>query len=153
MTDREASAQDGHAESALHYAAWSGDLDEVNALLAAGANANWPDSGGETALFGAAAHGRSDIVRRLLAAGARHDLREPSRGYTPLHWAASHGDARDPGQRWRGHRGGRRRLPADRCGARAWKRRQRRLSEDGGPGDRLAPTLGLLYSYAQHRAR
>lgn len=88
----DSSPNQSHAESALHHAAWSGDLDQVRELIAAGADVNWIDSGGETALFGATACGRVEVVRCLLDAGARHDLRERTRGYTPLHGAASHGN-------------------------------------------------------------
>lgn len=91
--DRETplTAADGHAETALHYAAWSGDLAEVRQLIESGTDPNLLDSSGETALFGAAASARIEVVAYLLSAGARHDLHEHALGLTPLHWAASHG--------------------------------------------------------------
>lgn len=91
--DRETplTAADGHAETALHYAAWSGDLDDVRQRIEAGTDPNLLDSSGETALFGAAASAGIEVVAYLLSAGARHDLHEHALGLTPLHWAASHG--------------------------------------------------------------
>lgn len=88
MTDEQTTAAEGAAESDLHGAAWHGDLDEVSALVAAGADVNWRDSIGETALFGAAAWGHSEVVIYLLSVGARHDFSERLSGYTALHWAA-----------------------------------------------------------------
>lgn len=92
-TDRDTplTAAGGHAEIALHYAAWSGDLAEVRQLIEAGTDPDTVDSTGETALFGAAAGARIEVVAYLLAVGARHDLHESTLGLTPLHWAASHG--------------------------------------------------------------
>lgn len=84
-------AAEGHAESAVHYAAWSGDLAEVKQLIEAGTDSNLLDSTGETALFGAVAAARIEVVAYLLSVGARHDLHESTTGLTPLHWAASHG--------------------------------------------------------------
>lgn len=89
--DTPLNAADGHAESALHYAAWSGDLAEVRQLIEAGTGPNLLDSTDETALFGAVAGARIEVVTYLLAVGARHDLHESTAGLTPLHWAASHG--------------------------------------------------------------
>lgn len=89
--DMPPTAADGHAETALHYAAWSGDLAEVRQLIEAGTDPNLLDSNGETALFGAVAGARIDVVAYLLSFGARHDLHESTAGLTPLHWAASHG--------------------------------------------------------------
>jgi ankyrin repeat protein len=84
-------AAEGHAETALHYAAWSGDLAEVKRLIEAGTDPDILDSTGETALFGAAAGAKIEVVAYLLSVGARHDLHENMHGLTPLHWAASHG--------------------------------------------------------------
>ncbi len=89
--DTPLTAAEGHAESALHYAAWSGDLAEVRQLIEAGTDPNLLDSTDETALFGAVAGARIEVVTYLLAVGARHDLYESTAGFTPLHWAASHG--------------------------------------------------------------
>jgi uncharacterized protein len=89
--DKPLTAADGSAETALHYAAWVGDLDEVRRLIEAGADPDLTDSIGETPLHGAAASGRVDVVAYLLSVGARHDLHERTLGLTPLHWAASHG--------------------------------------------------------------
>lgn len=83
-------AADGHAESALHAAAWAGDLPEVERLLASGANVNWQDSIGESALFGAVGHARMEVVRFLLTHGADARLVDLD-GWSALHWAASHG--------------------------------------------------------------
>ncbi|MES2820980.1 MAG: ankyrin repeat domain-containing protein [Pseudomonadota bacterium] len=89
MTDMHTplTANEGAAESALHKAAWSGDLDKVKHLVKTGFDVNWQDSIGETALFGAASWGHIEVVKYLLSVGARHDLHE-SHGFTPLHWAA-----------------------------------------------------------------
>jgi len=83
-------ANDGHAESDLHHAAWTGDLEGVERLLAEGHDVNWQDSIGESAIFGAVAWGRLNITARLIAAGADVNLRN-NEGWTPLFWGASHG--------------------------------------------------------------
>ncbi len=69
------------------------DLEEVIRLIESGADVNWRDSIGETALFGAAAAGQYlEVVRYLLSVGASCNMVESTIGYTPLHWAASHGN-------------------------------------------------------------
>jgi len=88
MEDDQLTAANGAAESSLHAAAWSGDIEEVRALVEAGADVNWRDSIGESAIFGAAGWGNAEVVRYLLGKGARHDFREHQSGYTALHWAA-----------------------------------------------------------------
>jgi uncharacterized protein len=90
--DKPPTAAEGSAETALHAAAWAGDLGEVKRLIEAGIDPNVLDSIGEAPLHGAAGWGRTEVVRYLLAVGARHDLHERTLGLQPLHWAASHGD-------------------------------------------------------------
>lgn len=65
-------------DESLVEAAREGKLDRVNALLAAGAEADRPDGEGTTALYAAAVAGRAEVVRALLAAGADPNL--PSLG-------------------------------------------------------------------------
>ena len=97
MSDDGLTAKDGAAESALHAAAWAGDLQWVQskvftaqALVADGADVNWKDTIGETALHGAAAWGHAPMVAFLIAHGVDVNAQE-SCGLTALHYAASHG--------------------------------------------------------------
>lgn len=72
----------------------SGDVDDVRALLAAGAAVNRPNRYGETALILAVRTGRTAVVRLLLAAGAdvsRTCRRSPNGGYSALACAAVSG--------------------------------------------------------------
>ncbi len=54
----------------LHLAAWRGNLEEVEALLAAGADVNAEGETGDRPLHQAARNGHLAVVRRLLKAGA-----------------------------------------------------------------------------------
>ena len=92
MNDCENTAKNGSPESDLHAVAWGGDVSEVRAIIEHGADVNWRDSIGESAIFGAAAWGHSSVVSYLVSVGAEVNLSEKGRGYTPLHWAASHGN-------------------------------------------------------------
>jgi ankyrin repeat protein len=93
MEDRKLTALDGAAETPLHGAAWTGDIQEAKALVAAGADVNHIDSAGETPLHGAAASGEIEMVRYLLSQGARVDIAaKETRGFTPLHWASGWGN-------------------------------------------------------------
>ena len=67
-----------------------GDLDEVRALLAAGADPNTANWYGETSLHTAALYGYEAIVPLLLAAGADPNAANQY-GSTPLHHAATIG--------------------------------------------------------------
>ncbi len=58
-------AADGHAETPLHDAAWSGDLDAVKRLVDRGFDVNSKDSVGETAIFGAVSWSHRNIVACL----------------------------------------------------------------------------------------
>ena len=67
--DLQATTETG--ETALHYAAWSGNPEIVLALAQKGADVDAQESAnGQTPLMFAAAYGRIDVVRTLLGAGA-----------------------------------------------------------------------------------
>jgi ankyrin repeat protein len=79
---------DGHAS--LHAAAEAGWLEEVQQLLAAGADVNARSRGGETPLHRAARGDHGAVAAALLAAGADPHARN-ARGRNPLHVAAAWG--------------------------------------------------------------
>jgi len=71
-----ANATDGDGRSALHLAAWRGQMQAARALIRAGANPNARDAqSGETPLHAATRANRPEMVELLLAAGARSSLR------------------------------------------------------------------------------
>ncbi|CAK9093086.1 Ankyrin repeat domain-containing protein 1 [Durusdinium trenchii] len=73
--------------SALHRAAFNGEIDEVERLLRAGLDIEAKDNRVDTPLHLAAGYGHLTVVDRLIAAGAV--LEATGRfGATPLHWAA-----------------------------------------------------------------
>jgi len=77
----------------LTWAACSGHIAAVEALMAAGAHVDGADRAGETALMHAAHTGRTMAVACLLSAGA--DVHRVNRnGVTALHLACSWGNAR-----------------------------------------------------------
>jgi len=63
-------------------------VDQIDALIAAGADVNARARHGQAPLHLAAAAGSDAAVARLLAAGAALDARDLS-GWTPLHQAAA----------------------------------------------------------------
>ncbi|WP_309681567.1 ankyrin repeat domain-containing protein, partial [Polaromonas sp.] len=77
-------AQDGVA--ALHAAARSGNLAQLQRLLAQGAPLNAPDDSGKTALMLAVINGHAAMVQRLLALGANPALTDRD-GLTALQHA------------------------------------------------------------------
>ncbi|XP_049788061.1 26S proteasome non-ATPase regulatory subunit 10-like isoform X1 [Schistocerca cancellata] len=74
----------------LIYAAEEGAVEDLQALLEAGANVGARDEIGETALHWAAQWGHTDSVKCLLEAGAEVDARSDGQS-TPLHLAAERG--------------------------------------------------------------
>ena len=63
-------------ETALHYAAWSGNPEIAVALAEKGADVDAQESAnGQTPLMFAAAYGRTEVVRTLLEAGADPSIR------------------------------------------------------------------------------
>ena len=71
----------------LFAAAKSGNVAQINSLLAQGAQVNAKNGSGETALHAAAALGRAGAVGLLLQKGANPNAKT-SGGWTPLHSAA-----------------------------------------------------------------
>lgn len=79
--------------SALIAASQAGRLDQVKALLAAGALPNGADEPGQRPLLAAIAAGHTEIVRLLLQRGASPNVKGPQ-GRTPLGMAAASGQLR-----------------------------------------------------------
>ena len=69
----------GEAELRLVMAATAGDVERVEELLAAGADADGRGTDGRTAIESAASGGHLEIVDRLLKAGCDVDARRPGR--------------------------------------------------------------------------
>ena len=74
-------------------AAENGNAAILEWLLEAGVDADHTPPGGETLLVTAARTGEPETVRTLLAHGADPNLRETTRGQTPLMWAAANNNA------------------------------------------------------------
>ncbi|KAK5658049.1 hypothetical protein OQA88_2605 [Cercophora sp. LCS_1] len=70
-------------ETALHFAAWDGDVEACQRLLDMGVDVDGRNERGETALWIAANKGRLGVVRCLVEAGACVDA-EDLTGWTPL---------------------------------------------------------------------
>lgn len=90
-------ATNASAWTALHLAAFSGDVTRVRQLLASGARVDQRSMhdaacGGATALHCAAVAGAAEVVDLLVRAGADLGARDEA-GYTALHIAAERGDA------------------------------------------------------------
>jgi ankyrin repeat protein len=84
-SDEDGGFQDQDARELLHFAAQSGDLKEVNALLTKGYDPNAFDDIGHTPLHYAAKAGHAAVVERLVSAGANVNSHDESQiGDTPL---------------------------------------------------------------------
>jgi|GEM_PF-5554836 len=84
------SACDGQGMTALHYAAYQGNVEAAKLLAAAKANPNAKDSLGLTPLHAAAFEGRAQVVGILLRKGAAVGEKDTA-GNTPLHYAVLNG--------------------------------------------------------------
>ena len=96
----------------LHEAVTSGDVEQVRALLAAGADSNTRDALGATPLHDAAWTGNREIAALLIAHRADVNAHHLEAGSTPLHYAVikdnrevaelllTHGAAVDAVDRW-----------------------------------------------------
>ena len=78
-------AKDAYGYTPQHYAAWTGHVSVVAALIAAGADVNVKDNDGRTPLYFA---GHAAVISTLLAAGADANEKDDD-GRTPLHFAGS----------------------------------------------------------------
>ena len=81
----------GH--TALHAAAWRGDVTEIRRLIAAGADVNSASDFGTTPLHSAAVNNQLQAVKVLLEQGARVDAKD-GLGRTPLFAALEVGAGR-----------------------------------------------------------
>ena len=71
----------------MHQAAFSGELEMLSALLAAGAKINETDHDGDTAVHYAAVQGELACVEALAKAGAKLEVKDND-GETPLQVAS-----------------------------------------------------------------
>ncbi|KAL5457676.1 hypothetical protein EMCRGX_G034962 [Ephydatia muelleri] len=88
LSNTPASKRDGR--TALHWAAWSGQLEMLDVLLLAGADINQGTKDKWTALHWAAFNGHKSAILALVAAGANVDSQTESGG-TALYYASLNG--------------------------------------------------------------
>ncbi len=84
------SSKDKNGFTPLHWAAYMGQKEVAECLLAAKAEVNAKDNGGCTPLHRAASNGHKDVAEALLAAKAEVNAKDNG-GCTPLHRAAANG--------------------------------------------------------------
>lgn len=72
-------------------AAWAGQTETVEALIAHGAEVDARDIEGITPLYLAATHGQTEMVEALIASGADVNVHNDL-GWTPLHRAGANGE-------------------------------------------------------------
>lgn len=79
-------------QSSIYQAARSGNVNQIEQLLAQEINVNQRNQFGQTPLYLAARYGHQEIVKRLLNAGANIEVKEEN-GRTPLYIASGWGNA------------------------------------------------------------
>lgn len=106
LEGKDVNAKDENGFTALHVAAFEGDVEMVTVLLEEEADIEAQTKEGLTALHWAAVEGKADVVKLLLEQGADAGARDED-GWTALHWAAYHGHGHSDGvaEAW-GGRGG-----------------------------------------------
>lgn len=85
-----APTRDLYGSTVLHQASQAGDVEQIVALITAGAKVNARDDRGITPLKYASAEPHLKAIQTLLELGADAKLAD-NRGFTPLHCAAGHG--------------------------------------------------------------
>ena len=91
IPESECSAKNNNAVSPLHFAAWGGEMNIVEALYNQGAYSNAKDKHGWTPLHYAASNGQISIVTWLVGQGVNRNPTDEKVGWTPLHFAAMNG--------------------------------------------------------------
>jgi ankyrin repeat protein len=81
---------DSNGWTALHHAAYTGDLDSASVLLMKGAKVDEFSNGGRTALHFAAAKNYTNIINLLIDKGAKIESADMHHA-TPLHFACKKG--------------------------------------------------------------
>jgi len=77
--------------TAITWAAYKGNLELIDALVAAGAGVDFADAQGAPPMKKAVERGHAQVVRRLIDAGARLDYCDDQSSMTLLHLAAIYG--------------------------------------------------------------
>ena len=78
---------DRNGRSALHWAAWNGNVSAISLALQLGLDPSQPDNAGKTPIHFAARYNTSLALYRLLEDRRSQQLYPDSEGYTPLHEA------------------------------------------------------------------
>ncbi|MDX2049764.1 MAG: ankyrin repeat domain-containing protein [Rickettsiaceae bacterium] len=83
---------DKNGQTALHYAASSGSVDAIKALISHGSKVDVADNSGRTPIFSAASSGSVDAIKLFLDRGLEPNALDKDKR-SPLHYAASSGSA------------------------------------------------------------
>jgi ankyrin repeat protein len=78
--------KDKNGMTALMFAAWKGNVDNVKFLIDNGADIDAQDNDGETALITACNFGKTDVIKTLISNKVNANLIDKN-GWTALKWA------------------------------------------------------------------